>query len=89
MKKIVLTLAVVLMLLGCTQEVPARVQPEVTKPVVQEEVKPQEPVQEAKKDSPVKKTKCIMVWDAKQQKEVKKCRTLNIHQKHDGTQVPK
>lgn len=89
MKKIALALVVALMTLGCTEEVPAQAQPEVTKPAVQEEVKPQEPVQETKKDSPVKKTKCIMVWDAKQQKEVKKCRTLNIHQKHDGTQVPK
>lgn len=31
---------------------------------------------------------CIKVFDAKQNKEVEKCRTLKTHQKHDGTKVP-
>lgn len=31
---------------------------------------------------------CIKVWDAKLNKEVEKCRTMKIHQKHEGTNVP-
>ena len=32
---------------------------------------------------------CIMVYDAKLKKETEKCRTIKIHEKHDGTAVPK
>lgn len=37
---------------------------------------------------PKEEVTCIMVWDAKQQKEIKKCRTIKIHEKHEGTKVP-
>lgn len=36
----------------------------------------------------VKKEVCIKVWDAKQQKEVKKCRKIKKHKPHEGTAVP-
>jgi hypothetical protein len=31
---------------------------------------------------------CIMVWDAKKNTEVKKCKELVIRQKYQGTKVP-
>lgn len=37
---------------------------------------------------PTQKRVCIMVWDAKLNKEVEKCRTITLHQKYQGTQVP-
>lgn len=53
--------------------------------VVVPETKPAEP---EKATEPVEKMACIQVWDSKQNKEVKKCRKLKIHQKHEGTVVP-
>jgi len=38
---------------------------------------------------PVKQTKCIMVYDAKLQKEVQRCRTITVHAPYDATPVPK
>lgn len=31
---------------------------------------------------------CIKVYDAKQKKDVEKCKKLKIHEKHDGNKVP-
>lgn len=31
---------------------------------------------------------CIMVWDAKQSKEVEKCRNMVVRKKYNGTAVP-
>lgn len=31
---------------------------------------------------------CIMVWDSKQNKEIKKCKTIKIHKKYEGTAIP-
>jgi hypothetical protein len=42
----------------------------------------------AEKSAPEQKKVCIKVWDAKLNKEVEKCRTLKIHEKHEGNKVP-
>lgn len=39
------------------------------------------------KDDAMKKV-CITVFDAKQKKDVEKCRTVKTHKKYDGTAVP-
>jgi hypothetical protein len=39
-------------------------------------------------NSPETKRVCIMVWDAKLNKEVEKCRIIKIREKHEGTAVP-
>jgi hypothetical protein len=53
-------------------------------------VKPAESaaVTAAEKKEPATKEVCINVWDAKLNKEVKKCRTMKIHEKYEGTKVP-
>lgn len=40
------------------------------------------------KKAPETKKVCIKTTDAKTQKEVEKCRTVKIHEKHEGTKVP-
>lgn len=55
-------------------------------PTPQAAVEAVAPVQEVKQ--PEEKTVCINVWNAQQQKTVKKCRTLKIHEKKEGTKVP-
>lgn len=37
---------------------------------------------------PATKKVCIKTTDAKTGKEVEKCRTVKIHEKHEGTKVP-
>jgi len=37
---------------------------------------------------PETKKVCVKTTDAKTQKEVEKCRTVKIHEKHEGTKVP-
>ena len=32
---------------------------------------------------------CIMVYDAKEKREVEKCRVIKIYQPHEGTPIPK
>ena len=41
------------------------------------------------KKSPEFKKVCTTVWDATLRKEVKKCRTVKIYKKHNGTPIPK
>lgn len=73
MKKILLILLLSVTSVACSSEV----QKEPTlEPVTITDKKPKEEIT------------CIMVWDAKQQKEIKKCRTIKIHEKHEGTKVP-
>ena len=43
---------------------------------------------EEKPKVPEVKKVCINVWDAKLNKEVQKCKTMKVHQKHEGTAVP-
>lgn len=31
---------------------------------------------------------CVNVYDAKLDKEVEKCKMMNLHKKHEGTKVP-
>lgn len=38
--------------------------------------------------TPETKKVCIKTTDAKTGKEVEKCRTMKIHEKHEGTKVP-
>lgn len=46
------------------------------------------PAAEVKKDeAPKTKKVCIKTTDPKTQKEVEKCRTVKIHEKHEGTKV--
>jgi curli biogenesis system outer membrane secretion channel CsgG len=40
------------------------------------------------KKEPETKRVCIKVLDNKTNKEVEKCRTMKIHEKHEGTKVP-
>jgi hypothetical protein len=42
----------------------------------------------AEEKKPETKKVCIKTTDAKTQKEVEKCRTVKIHEKHEGTKVP-
>lgn len=47
------------------------------------------PAEEPNKvQAPVVTRVCINVWDAKLNREVRKCRTLKLHKKHEGTEVP-
>jgi hypothetical protein len=48
-----------------------------------EETKPETVVE------PKVKRVCIMVYDAKEKKEVEKCRVIAIYEKHEGTPIPK
>lgn len=41
-----------------------------------------------KDEAPKTKRVCIKTTDPKTQKEVEKCRTVKIHEKHEGTKVP-
>ena len=61
---------------ACKQETAS---PVVSNPVPQEEVK---------KETESKRV-CIKVYDAKQQKEVEKCRVTKIFEKKEGTPIPK
>lgn len=42
----------------------------------------------AEDKKPETKKVCIKTTDAKTGKEVEKCRTMKIHEKHEGTKVP-
>jgi hypothetical protein len=49
---------------------------------------PTAPAAEAKKDeAPKTKKVCIKTTDPKTQKEVEKCRTVKLHEKHEGTKM--
>lgn len=41
----------------------------------------------AKKPAESKRV-CIQVYDAKQKKDIEKCKKLKMHKKHNGTKVP-
>lgn len=41
------------------------------------------------KKEPETKKVCIKVWDSKANKEIEKCKNIKIHEKHEGTKVPK
>ena len=43
---------------------------------------------QAEEDKSENKKVCVKTTDAKTQKEVEKCRTVKIHEKHEGTKVP-
>mgnify|MGYP000290744535 CR=1 FL=1 len=43
---------------------------------------------QAQEAKPETKKVCVKTTDAKTQKEVEKCRTVKIHEKHEGTKVP-
>jgi hypothetical protein len=42
----------------------------------------------AKEEAPKTKKTCIKTTDAKTGKEVEKCKTVTLHEKHEGTKVP-
>jgi type IV pilus biogenesis protein CpaD/CtpE len=46
------------------------------------------PADVKKDEAPKTKRVCIKTTDPKTQKEVEKCRTVKIHEKHEGTKVP-
>jgi len=46
------------------------------------------PADTKKDEAPKTKKVCIKTTDAKTGKEVEKCRTVKIHEKHEGTKVP-
>lgn len=46
------------------------------------------PSEQIEDNKPKTKKVCIQVWDAKKEKEVEKCKTLKIHEKHEGNKVP-
>ena len=41
-----------------------------------------------KDEAPKTKKTCIKTTDAKTGKEVEKCKTITLHEKHEGTKVP-
>lgn len=41
-----------------------------------------------KDEAPKTKKTCIKTTDAKTGKEVEKCKTVTLHEKHEGTKVP-
>jgi curli biogenesis system outer membrane secretion channel CsgG len=46
------------------------------------------PADKVEAKEPETKKVCIKVKDAKTGKEVEKCRTMKVHEKHEGTKVP-
>jgi hypothetical protein len=42
----------------------------------------------ATEEAPKTKKTCIKTTDAKTGKEVEKCKTVTLHEKHEGTKVP-
>lgn len=43
---------------------------------------------QAEEAKPETKKACIKTTDPKTKKEVEKCRTVKVHEKHEGTKVP-
>lgn len=43
----------------------------------------------APKEEPSEKRVCIKTYDAKEKKNVEKCRVVKIHKKYEGTVIPK
>jgi hypothetical protein len=82
MKTLIATLLISFSTIACSKEQPAKPAEPAKVEAKKEEVKKEE----TKK--PETKRVCIMVWDAKQNKEVEKCRTMKIHEKHEGNKVP-
>jgi hypothetical protein len=63
------------------KEEPKKATPAATAPAVA-------PADAKKDEAPQTKKVCIKTTDPKTGKEVEKCRTVKIHEKHEGTKVP-
>jgi hypothetical protein len=65
---------------ACAKEEPKKATPVVTAPAAA-------PADAKKDEAPKTKKVCIKTTDAKTGKEVEKCKTVKIHEKHEGTKV--
>ena len=67
---------------ACAKEVPVEPPKPAEVTTTAEQSTPIAPI------APVTKRVCITVYDAKQKKDVVKCREVKIHKKHEGTKIP-
>jgi hypothetical protein len=67
---------------ACAKEEPKKATPAATQPA------PATPASDKKAEAPKTKKVCIKTTDAKTGKEVEKCKTVTLHEKHEGTKVP-
>lgn len=76
MKTVALIMSILLhstVVMACTEKVDTK---PATEPPAQVQQQPEE------------RRVCIMVYDARQRKDVEKCKTLKIHKKYEGTKIP-
>jgi hypothetical protein len=69
---------------ACAKEEPKKAAPAVAAAPAADTKKADE---SKKADAPKTKKACIKTTDPKTGKEVEKCRTVKIHEKHEGTKV--
>lgn len=69
---------------ACAKEEPKKAAPAVAAAPTPA---PAAPTDAKKADAPKTKKACIKTTDPKTGKEVEKCRTVKIHEKHEGTKV--
>jgi hypothetical protein len=67
--------------IACAKEEPKKATPVAAAPAAA-------PTDAKKDEAPKTKKACIKTTDPKTGKEVEKCRTVKIHEKHEGTAVP-
>jgi hypothetical protein len=66
---------------ACAKEEPKKATPVAAAPA-------SAPADAKKTEAPKTKKTCIKTTDAKTGKEVEKCKTITLHEKHEGTKVP-
>jgi hypothetical protein len=69
---------------ACAKEEPKKAAPTASAPAAA----PAAPTSAKKDEAPKTKKVCIKTTDAKTGKEVEKCKTVTLHEKHEGTKVP-
>jgi hypothetical protein len=67
---------------ACAKEEPKKATPVAT------QTAPATSASDKKGEAPKTKKVCIKTTDAKTGKEVEKCKTVTLHEKHEGTKVP-
>jgi hypothetical protein len=67
---------------ACAKEEPKKATPAAT------QTAPATSANDKKEEAPKTKKTCIKTTDAKTGKEVEKCKTVTLHEKHEGTKVP-
>lgn len=87
--KILLVTILSFLVIGCSPKIEPTVVP--SQQLQPEPQNPSEPAKPAKPSprKPETKRVCIMVWDASMGKEVEKCKTMTVREKHKGEKVPR